>query len=254
VKGAFSGANSDKKGLIELAHGGTLFLDEIGDMPIGLQAKLLRVLQEGEVRPLGGAKCNKVDVRIIAATHQDLQELIRNGDFRQDLYYRLCVFPIELPPLRERKEDLPSLIQHFMGEFSDQYGKQTNGFSPAAVDSMLQYDYPGNIRELRNLVERAVLMCEAGASILPEHLPQEIVRTQRPAANIDAGQEDSLEGPLKDAVARFEATFIERRLESLSWNQTRTAQALDISRRALIDKMQKHKLHRRNGGGVNPGA
>ena len=254
VKGAFSGATSDKKGLIELAHGGTLFLDEIGDMPIGLQAKLLRVLQEGEVRPLGGAKCNKVDVRIIAATHQDLQELIRSGDFRQDLYYRLCVFPIELPPLRERKEDLPALIQYFMGKFSDQYGKQTNGFSPAVVDSMLQYDYPGNIRELRNLVERAVLMCEPGASILPEHLPQEIVQAQKPAEHIDVRHEDLLEGRLKDAVAKFEASFIERRLESLSWNQTRTAQALDISRRALIDKMQKHKLHRRNGGGVNPDA
>jgi sigma-54 dependent transcriptional regulator len=248
VKGAFSGANGDKKGLIELAHGGTLFLDEIGDMPIGLQAKLLRVLQEGEVRPLGGTKCQKVDVRIIAATHCDLQELIRSGDFRQDLYYRLCVFPIKLPPLRDRKEDLPSLIQHFMGEFSDQYGKQTNGFSPAAVDCLLQYRYPGNIRELRNIVERAVLMCESGASILPEHLPQEIVEANMSKDRVAAGSVDLLEGRLKDAVAKFEATYIERRLESLDWNQTRTAQALDISRRALIDKMQKHQLRRPHSG------
>jgi sigma-54 dependent transcriptional regulator len=254
VKGAFSGANNDKKGLIELAHGGTLFLDEIGDMPIGLQAKLLRVLQEGEVRPLGSTKCVKVDVRIIAATHCDLQELIRSGDFRQDLYYRLCVFPIELPPLRDRKEDLPALIQHFMAKFSDQYGKEANGFSPAAVDSLLQYDYPGNIRELRNLVERAVLMCEPGASILPEHLPQEIVLAKASTESVDGSFVGLLEGRLKDAVAKFEATFIERRLESLGWNQTRTAQALDISRRALIDKMQKHQLHRRNGSGVTSGA
>jgi len=216
-------------------------------MPIGLQAKLLRVLQEGEVRPLGGTKCQKVDVRIIAATHCDLQELIRNGDFRQDLYYRLCVFPIDLPPLRDRKEDLPALIQHFMGEFSDQYGKQTNGLSPAAVDCLLQYDYPGNIRELRNIVERAVLMCESGASILPEHLPQEIVVAKMPTDRVDASTADLLEGRLKDAVAKFEASYIERRLESLDWNQTRTAQALDISRRALIDKMQKHQLRRSNG-------
>jgi sigma-54 dependent transcriptional regulator len=247
VKGAFSGASSDKKGLIEMAHGGTLFLDEIGDMPIGLQAKLLRVLQEGEVRPLGGAKSHKVDVRIIAATHCDLQELISNGDFRQDLYYRLCVFPIELPPLRDRKADLPALIQHFMGEFSDQYDKQTNGLSPAAVDCLLQYNYPGNIRELRNIVERAVLMCESGASILPEHLPQEIVIAKSPTDRVVATTADLLEGRLKDAVAKFEASYIERRLESLDWNQTRTAQALDISRRALIDKMQKHQLRRPNG-------
>jgi sigma-54-dependent transcriptional regulator len=251
VKGAFSGANSDKKGLIELAHGGTLFLDEIGDMPIGPQAKLLRVLQEGEVRPVGSTKCQKVDVRIIAATHCDLQELIRSGDFRQDLYYRLCVFPIELPPLRDRKDDLPALLQHFMGKFSDQYGKETNGFSPAAVDSLLQYDYPGNIRELRNMVERAVLMCDSGASILLEHLPPEIAQLHQSSESEDIDTTDvavQLEGRLKDAVARFEAMFIERRLETLEWNQTRTAEALGISRRALIDKMQKHGLQRPSAG------
>jgi sigma-54-dependent transcriptional regulator len=250
VKGAFTGANSDKKGLIELAHGGTLFLDEIGDMPIGLQTKLLRVLQEGEVRPLGGSKCHKVDVRIIAATNCDLQELTRCGDFRQDLYYRLCVFPIELPPLRDRKEDLPALIQHFIGEFSDQYGKETNGVSPAAVDYLLKYDYPGNIRELRNLVERAVLICEPGASVLPEHLPPEVVLGKQSVDSADAGYAGQYEGQLKDAVAKFEAIFIERRLKSLGWNQTRTAQALGISRRALIDKIQKHQLHRPHGGGI----
>jgi sigma-54-dependent transcriptional regulator len=250
VKGAFSGANSDKKGLIELAHGGTLFLDEIGDMPIGLQAKLLRVLQEGEVRPLGGIESHKVDVRIIAATHCDLQELIRDGDFRQDLYYRLCVFPIELPPLRDRKEDLPALIQHFMGRFSDQYGKETNGFSPAAVECLLQHDYPGNIRELRNLVERAVLMCESGISVLPEHLPKEIVLKKTPVDSVDVSYACRFEGHLKDAIEKFEAVFIERRLESLDWNQTRTAQALGISRRTLIDKMLKYQLQRPHFGQI----
>jgi sigma-54-dependent transcriptional regulator len=247
VKGAFSGAAGDKKGLIELAHGGTLFLDEIGDMPIGLQAKLLRVLQEGEVRPLGSTQSRKVDVRVIAATHCDLQEKIRTGDFRQDLYYRLCVFPIELPPLRDRREDLPALLHHFMAEFSDRYGKEANGFSPAAVSVLLQYDYPGNVREMRNLVERAVLMCEPGGSILPEHLPQEIVPApgRDDSAVRDAG---SIEGRLRDAVAEFEAAFIARKLESLDWNQTRTAQALDISRRALIDKMNKHRIQRRGNG------
>ena len=247
--GAFSGAKSDKKGLIQLAHGGTLFLDEIGDMPLNLQAKLLRVLQEGEVRPLGSLEARKVDVRVVAATHMDLQEKIRDGEFREDLYYRLCVFPIVLPPLRERKEDLPSLLQHFLGEACERYGKAVEGFAPAAVEVLMRYDFPGNIRELRNVVERAVLMAEPGATILPSHLPPEIAGLPaEPATAAPAGMAvtvDGLgEGGLRDAVGSYEAAVIEHALEQLQWNQTKAAAELKISRRTLIEKMQRYDLRR----------
>ncbi len=241
--GAFSGAKTSKKGLIELAHGGTLFLDEIGDMPIGLQAKLLRVLQEGEVRPLGALEGRKVDVRVIAATHDDLPDKIAKGEFREDLYYRLNVFPIVLPPLRERREDLPSLLQHFLEELDQRYGKTIEGFAPAATQALLDYDYPGNIRELRNLVERAVLMAEPGGSILPEHLPPEIAGKPAEAASPRPRLTPASDS-LRDCVGAFEATMIEDKLDALGWNQTRTAKALDISRRTLIEKMHKYNIRR----------
>ncbi|MFQ5773104.1 MAG: sigma 54-interacting transcriptional regulator [Kiloniellaceae bacterium] len=243
--GAFTGARSDKKGLIELAHGGTLFLDEIGDMPIGLQAKLLRVLQESEVRPLGALESRKVDVRVIAATHMDLQEKIRAGEFREDLYYRLCVFPIHLPPLRERKEDLPTLLQHFLEQCCARYGKSIGGFSPAALDGLMRYDYAGNIRELRNIVERAVLMAESGTSILPEHLPPEVAGQSAASARREPGAPCAAGAAgLREAVGAFEAALIERKLDELDWNQTKAAVELGISRRTLIEKMHKYDIRR----------
>ncbi len=244
VKGAFSGANTDKIGLFEFADGGTLFLDEIGDMPIGLQAKLLRVLQEQEVRPLGSTETRKINVRIVAATHCDLLEKISAGEFREDLYYRLRVFPIELPPLRERRADIPTLLQHFISDFSENYSKDIIGIAPAAMDSLLSYDYPGNIRELRNIIERAVLMCESGASILPEHLPTEIVDTATSLENNPLGQLDDFNGDLRGALAQYEAVLIEQKLDALNWNQTQAAKALSISRRSLIDKMQRYGIQR----------
>jgi sigma-54-dependent transcriptional regulator len=247
--GAFSGAKSDKKGLIELAHGGTLFLDEIGDMPLNLQAKLLRVLQEGEVRPLGALEARKVNVRVVAATHMDLQEKIRAGAFREDLYYRLCVFPIVLPPLRERKEDLPSLLQHFLVEASKRYEKEIAGIAPAAVEALMRYDFPGNIRELRNVIERAVLMAEPGATLLPSHLAPEIAallgRPARGAADTPVDIDQVLSnGGLRDAVGSYEAAMIEKVLDHLDWNQTKAAAELKISRRTLIEKMQRYELRR----------
>ncbi len=248
--GAFSGAKADKKGLIQMAHGGTLFLDEIGDMPINLQAKLLRVLQEGELRPLGALEARKVDVRVVAATHMDLQEKIRAGEFREDLYYRLCVFPIVLPPLRERKEDLPSLLQHILAEASQRYGKEIKGFSPAAVEALTRYDYPGNIRELRNVVERAVLMAEPGATIVPAHLAPEIAKAAAEPTLGSAPQRDPMtpeplgEAGLRDAVGGYEAAVIERALRDLNWNQTKAAAELKISRRTLIEKMQRYEIKR----------
>lgn len=241
-KGAFSGADTDKKGLIELADGGTLFLDEIGDMPIGLQAKLLRFLQENEVRPLGALESKKVNVRIVAATHCDLQEKIAKGEFREDLYYRLCVFPLELPPLRERKDDLPGLLEHFLEECGRRYDKVVKGISPSAMNYLLQYDYPGNIRELRNIVERAVLISDDGAILLPEHLPDAVTGRRMLAPSAGASLLDI--DDLKDAVAQYETALIRKKLNELDWNQTKAARELNISRRTLIEKMQKYDIQK----------
>ncbi|MDN4502257.1 sigma-54-dependent Fis family transcriptional regulator [Alteromonadaceae bacterium BrNp21-10] len=240
MKGAFSGADKDKKGLIEYAHGGTLFLDEIGDMSLGLQAKLLRVLQEREVRPLGALKSITVDIRIVAATHHSLPERIEAGEFREDLYYRLNVFPIELPPLRERKDDLPALISYFLQQYSKQYGKDVVRLSPSALEQLTQYDFPGNIRELKNTLERAVLMCEEHGTVLPEHLPNEILQAQHQSDDTALALCESHN--LKTVTGRYEASIIRRRLDEYGGNQTKTAASLGISRRALIDKMQRYTI------------
>jgi sigma-54 dependent transcriptional regulator len=239
-KGAFSGAVADKRGLIEAADGGSLFLDEIGDMPVGLQAKLLRVLQEQEVRPLGALEGRKVDVRVIAATHCNLEERIEAGQFREDLYYRLSVFPIELPALRERAEDIPALLQHFLGQSRQRFGKRVRGFAPAALDLMIAYRFPGNVRELKNAVERAVLLCEDGGAILAEHLPEPVRRSAPKPVEAAA----STDGELRDLVQRFEARLLSQKLQAVDWNQTRAARELGISRRTLIDKMGQYKLRR----------
>ena len=167
-KGAFSGADKDRIGLIDAADGGTLFLDEIGDMPATLQAKLLRVLQEGEVRPLGSSETHKVDVRIIAATHQDLQSQVRDGQFREDLFYRLTAFPIELPPLRDRGEDIRTLAVHFAHEACCFLQREACRWSDSALEQLSGYGFPGNVRELKALVARALLLCD-GNLLLPEH-------------------------------------------------------------------------------------
>ena len=242
-KGAFSGAMQDKKGLIELANGGTLFLDEIGDMPLGLQAKLLRVLQEKEVRPLGGVESKKVDVRVVAATHCNLEEKIKKGEFREDLYYRLSVFPIDVPPLRARKDDVPALAKYFVDEFARVYGKEVAGFAPRAFDCLFDYDFPGNVRELKNVIERAVLLCESGGSILPEHLPEQLHCSERltHSAPRAAVQQDA---GLKELVEDFEQTLLREKLQACNWNQTRTAEQLHIGRRTLIEKITKYQIKR----------
>ncbi len=243
-RGAFSGAASDKKGLFELADGGTLFLDEIGDMPLPLQAKLLRVLQDNEVRPLGATESRRVNVRVVAATHCDLEASIKSGEFREDLYYRLCVFPIELPPLRERKEDLPALLQHYLQHFSEKYHKPLSGFAPAALEVLLDYDYPGNVRDLHNIIERAVLMCEADGSILPEHLPDHLQELAGRERGPQTGASLPAEGPLKELVERYEAAVIREKLEACHWNQTKAAGELKVSRRTLIDKINRYGIGR----------
>lgn len=243
-KGAFSGAEQDKKGLIEHADGGTLFLDEIGDMTLPIQAKLLRVLQEREVRPLGALHDISVDIRVVAATHHSLLDKVKQGEFREDLYYRLSVFPIELPPLRERREDIPSLISYFLSHYAQQYGKDVTHLSPAAIEFITHYDFPGNIREMRNMLERAVLMCEDHGTILPEHLPQEVHSAQAKFEDTSLSLGES--GSLRSVIGRYEAFVIRRRLSEFSGNQTKTAESLEISRRALIDKINRHEIGRQN--------
>ncbi len=250
-KGAFSGAERDKKGLIELADGGTLFLDEIGDMPINLQSKLLRVLQEGELRPLGALVPQSVDLRVIAATHQDLKAKIKMGCFREDLYYRLAVFPIEMPPLRDRRDDVPLLVRYFVGQSARRYDRDVPDISPGAMECFLSYDYPGNIRELKNLVERAVLMAGNGGTIMPDHLAADLSVAGSSAAPATAQLDYFSDGKtLRDMLGDVEADMIRQKLALLNGNQTRAAKFLGISRRTLIEKMQKYGISRSAGTSV----
>lgn len=247
-KGAFTGATAEKKGMFDIADGGTLFLDEIGDMPIALQSKLLRVLQENEIRPLGATQSHKVDVRIVAATHCDLEEKIKKGEFREDLFFRLSIFPIELPALRNRDNDILMLAEYFINNCEKSHAKKITGMSPAAVELMLDYQYPGNVRELQNIVERAVLLCECGGVILPEYLPETMRRTssrlvvaqdQKEPSSISLVSENR---SLKQAVNDFESSIIQQHLKSNNWNQTQTAKTLQIPRRTLIDKMSRFNI------------
>jgi len=244
-KGAFSGATGNKKGLIEAAHNGTLFLDEIGDMPLNLQTKLLRVLQEQEVRPLGALKSVKVNVRVIAATHQSLPELIKQGRFREDLYYRLNVFPINLPPLRERRQDLPALVNHFVNHFARVYGKQIKGLKPVVMDLLQAHRLPGNIRELRNAIERAVLLVEDAGVVDIKHLPSEITQEGDLAA-LSSGDGEENKG-LKAIMHKLEAQVIAQQLAKHNGNQTRTAEFLGISRRSLVEKLSRYSLRHMDG-------
>ncbi|WP_348704008.1 sigma 54-interacting transcriptional regulator [uncultured Neptuniibacter sp.] len=240
-KGAFSGATSDKKGLIELASGGTLFLDEIGDMPLKLQAKLLRVLQEREVRPLGALQPVKVDLRVVAATHQDLAALIEKGEFREDLFYRLNVFPIDLPALQERREDIPALVHYFIGHIAEQYNKQIEGVKPAVLDLIQSQPLPGNIRELRNVIERAVLLVPDNGVIELQHLPESMMTKKSSSTGTSA--DFYVEGDnLKDTMQRIEAKVIAEKLQVFKGNQTRTAKALGVSRRSLVEKLSRYNL------------
>lgn len=234
-RGAFTGATENKIGLFEAASGGTLFLDEIGDMPLGLQAKILRVLQEREVRPLGSLESRRVDVRVIAATHRDLRAMIGEGRFREDLFYRLSVFPVRLPPLRNRRDELPALLRHFLGLFSERYRKGIRGFTQEAFEALLAHTYPGNIRELRNLIERAVLLGNPRGLVGLEHLPADLADARKaPAPNTRQN--------LKELVQTYEARVIAERLNATGGNQTRAAHQLGISRRSLIDKLQRYGI------------
>ena len=248
VKGAFTDATSARKGKFSLANHGSIFLDEIGTMNLALQAKLLRVLQEREVEPLGSERTEQVDVRVIAATNRDLRQLVNEGRFQQDLFYRLNVVPIHIPPLRERREDIPLLADHFIAKFNDRLKKEIAAITPEAVERLVAYQWPGNIRELENLMERTVLFCE-GPEIRVSDLPPEVAGAATPhpvaATAQAAGEEAPRPAPesLKEAVRaeteRVERELIQRALDATGGNVTQAARKLKISRKSLQTKMKE---------------
>mgnify|MGYP000851934390 FL=1 len=234
-EGAFTGAKKGGKiGKFELANGGTIFLDEIGDMPLKMQAKLLRVLQEKEFERVGGNKVIKVDVRVIAATNKDLKKLIQEGKFREDLYYRLNVMTIEIPPLRERQEDIEELVKVLLKKLSDQLGKYVSNISDKALEYLLAHSWPGNVRELENVLERAINLTDSD-TILPVHLPVYITQSSRKPI-------DGPVRPLKDIIEDVEKEAILRCLEYTEGNKLKTAELLNISRSSLYNKMEKYGI------------
>ena len=239
VAGAFTGATHDKVGKFLQADGGTIFLDEIATASPSLQVKLLRVIQDREFEPVGGTQTYKVDVRLIFATNQDLEELVRRGEFRQDLYYRINVVTITQPPLRERIGDIPLLVEHFLKEFNEQTGKNVKRFDDQAMQLMRRYHWPGNVRELINVVERAVVLCK-GDIITVNDLPESLRRddpagAQRLALSVGANS-------LKAALAAPERQIILEALEANGWNRQATARMLGINRTTLYKKMKKYGI------------
>lgn len=234
VRGAFTGAIKDKIGRFEMANGGTLFLDEIGDVSLNMQLKLLRVLQEGEFERVGGTETIKVDVRIIAATNKDLEKAMEEGKFRQDLYYRLNVIPIEVPPLRERKDDIKYLIYHFIEKFNKVYGKEIKDIETKALKLMESYPYPGNIRELENLIERIMVLDKKGVikvSDLPAYIRN--VETMTPEQELD------LNRGLTSLVDDYERKIIASALEKNNFNKFQTAKQLRMNRSTFMSKLKK---------------
>jgi two-component system response regulator HydG len=235
-KGAYTGATEKRKGRFEMADQGTLFLDEIGDMSATTQAKILRVLQDGQFERLGGMKTLKSDVRVIAATHKDLEKLIDEGAFRQDLYFRLSVVPLHLPPLRERPMDIPALADHFLMRYSEKNRKDIRTFHPQAMESLLAYTWPGNIRELENAIERAVILC-LDEQILLRHLPPQVRQ-----ASVDQDKRPFAIRPgvsLKD----MEKELILSTLRQTENNRTRAAGILGITRQTLQNKLKEYGLN-----------
>ena len=228
-KGAFTGALRRKPGKFELANGGTLFLDEIGDMPPALQSKLLRVIETGEVEPLGATSAKKVDVRIIAATNQDLERLMKEGKFRQDLYFRLRVFVIEIPPLRKRREDIPILVSYFLRQISAKLGKKITSLSKDVMDAFMEYDWPGNVRQLRNALEEIAILAEGETiNVLPTFIEKEAIKP-------------SLEGKTMEEIER---EAIALALKKTGGNRVKAAKMLGIGTRTLYRKIEKYGLEK----------
>jgi two-component system NtrC family response regulator len=239
-KGAFTGADKSKKGRFELADTGTIFLDEIGDIPLNLQVKLLRVLQEHQIERLGSIENINIDVRIIAATHQNLEQKIKDGTFREDLYYRLNIVSLHIPPLRERKEDIIPLVDYFVEKYSKENGKEKLTLSKEAVDLLLKYNFPGNVRELENVIERAVVLCR-GEAITVNDLPN-VVKGFKAEKEIPAQEE----GTLIDQVEALEKKLIFDALSKSNGNQSLAGRILGLTERNLRYKMQKYDIKKFN--------
>jgi two-component system, NtrC family, response regulator AtoC len=236
-KGAFTGADRNYKGLFEAADGGTIFLDEVGDLPLSLQVKLLRFLQDNEIRPIGETQSKKVDVRIITATSKNLEHEVKQGNFREDLFYRLNVLPIHLPLLMDRIEDIPFLCQHFISRFNSKLGKHVKSISPALMSMLLKYTWPGNIRELENMIERAVLLAEEDV-LQPENFPSEITS----GMGRDQLNEVFKGFSLKTGRESLEKKMIRRALEATGGNRTQAAKLLEISHPSLLSKIKLYNI------------
>jgi len=242
VKGAFTGALANKVGKFEQAHGGTIFLDEIGDMSPDLQVKLLRVLEEGEFEPVGGNRTVRVDVRVIAATHRDLEAQVGAGVFREDLYYRLYVIPLLLPPLRERGGDIVLLAEHFLAEFNGRLQAAVSGISDGARGVLQRYGWPGNVRELRNLMERLVVLKpegEIGEEDLPVKIRGASAAVVAPVGAVALTEEGI---NLNSAVTEFEKALILQSLEKTQWVKNKAAQLLNLNRTTLVEKIKRYQL------------
>jgi two-component system response regulator HydG len=236
-RGAFTGAANRREGRFELAHGGTIFLDEIGDMSLTTQAKILRVLQEKEFERLGGTKTLKVDVRIIAATNKELKEEVRKGRFREDLYYRLSVVPIEIPPLRQRKEDIPELAEHFLKVFRERNQRLIKGFQPRTMDLLMRYDWPGNIRELENTIEKRGVILSKEEYLTPEELPLAIRSLAEELEPEDSGIKPGY------SLKEIEKELIIKTLAHTDGNRSKTAEILGITRQTLLNKLKEYGIN-----------
>ena len=236
VKGAFTGASDDKKGLFELADGSTLFLDEITEAPMSIQSKLLRVLQEGEIRPVGAAQTKHVNVRVVAATNRRLEDEVKEGRFREDLYYRLKVFPLRVPPLKERRSDIPLLVQHFLERYAVEIGKPIAGLSAEAEHILVAYDWPGNVRELQNEVQRVVIQADPGGFITPDLLSSRMRRGEELVERAGASR-----GSLKETLVEVEKYLVYEALRAHDNNKTNTAKTLGITREGLHKKLRQYE-------------
>lgn len=242
VKGAFTGAETEKKGRLEMADGGTLFLDEIGHMSLRLQSKLLRFLQEKKLEPVGGVESRQVDVRILAATNLDLQDMIESGRFLRDLFYRLEVISIQVPPLRERRDDIPILADHYLQHYVTQYGKLLEGIASDAMALMMAYSWPGNVRELKNCMARGVILSK-GRRLMPDDLPESMRAGAGGAAEGSMGAALLRSLPMGGATLRtLETELIQKTLEQCGGNKSLTARCLGISRKALYEKMDRYGI------------
>jgi DNA-binding NtrC family response regulator len=241
VKGAFTGAHATKVGRIGAAQGGTLFLDEVGELPLALQVKLLRLLQAYEYSPVGDSKTYKADVRIVAATNVDLEEAVAAGKFREDLYYRLNVIHLQLPALRERRDDIPALVEHFLGKLGSRVGRDGVTISSSALALLEQWTWPGNVRELENTIERAMLLC--GGTIEPRDLPARVCGLSAERRAPQAASELPNDGvDLRTAVEAFENNLIRQALERTSWNKNQAARLLGLNRTTLVEMLKRKRI------------